>query len=116
MKKFVSLIAKTHITFKIAITNIFMLMPFFFVSIFLFHPTLIEKINAPLLSDLYFWFLLCLCFCLSLLSFYVNLVLSIICFIYYLFCWLCVSVCLVWCSLNSLSGLSKTPNSIPSQK
>jgi len=82
MKNFTSLILRTHLTFKIIIVCILMLMPFFFVSVYLFNYELIEKINTPFYSDIHFWFVLCLCFCLSLLWFYVNLVLSIICFVF----------------------------------
>jgi len=71
MKDITTLIFNTHITLKVAITNLLLLFPFFFVSIYLFHTELVEKINTPHFGNIHFWYLIFLCLCLSLLWFYV---------------------------------------------
>jgi|GEM_PF-4353122 len=60
MKKIVYSLTKMHITTKITITNVFVLLPFFFIALFLFNHPFIEKINSPLIGSIYFWFFISL--------------------------------------------------------
>jgi len=78
MKDFSLLVLKTHITLRIAVLNILVLMPFFFIYIYMFHYQLIEKINTTLLGNIHFWYIVFLCLCFSVVWFYTNLILSVI--------------------------------------
>lgn len=67
-----------HFGTKGTILNIASTIPFFFIIIYLFSNTLIFRIEGNPFSDLDFYFVLALCFCLSLLWFCMNFMLSII--------------------------------------
>jgi len=78
--KVIVFIEKLQMTLRVCLVNVLILVPFFFVSIYMFNKPFIEKINNPFLGSIDFWFMVCLCFCLSLLWFFSNLVLSAIVF------------------------------------
>ncbi|WP_100613092.1 hypothetical protein [Confluentibacter lentus] len=71
---------KLHITIKSSSLIILGQMPFFFVSIYLFNNRLIELVGEYPLYDLDFFYILSLCFCLSVTWFAMNLVLTFISF------------------------------------
>lgn len=67
-----------HVTYKSTIFTIIASMPFYFICIYLFNQPLIQKINSNPLVDMDFWFVISLCFCLSLSWFIMNLILSLV--------------------------------------
>ena len=67
-----------HVTYKSTFFTILALMPYYFVCIYLFNQPLIKKISANPLVDMDFWFIISLCFSLSLSWFIMNLILSLI--------------------------------------
>lgn len=69
-----------HIGLRTGILTILCQIPFFFISIFLFKKEIIEKISDFPLSDMDFYFLISICFCLSLTWFFMNVALSFIVF------------------------------------
>lgn len=71
---------KLHITVKTSALTILSQMPFFFVAIYLFNEKLIKKIGNNPFYDVDFFFLISLCFCLSLTWFSMNLILTFIVF------------------------------------
>lgn len=69
---------KIDIGLKVGVLTVLFQMPFFFISLYLFKKTLIERIATAAFSDIDFYFLLCLCFCFSLTWFFMNVALAFI--------------------------------------
>lgn len=64
---------KLELTYKAAFLTIVSAMPSFFVSIYLFRPSLISLVSDNPFSDIDFFFIISLCFCLSLTWFMLTL-------------------------------------------
>ncbi len=64
---------KLELTYKAAFLTIVSVMPSFFVSIYLFRPSLISLVSDNPFSDIDFYFIISLCFCLSLTWFMLTL-------------------------------------------
>ncbi|UUC45572.1 hypothetical protein [Flavobacterium cerinum] len=64
---------KLELTYKAAFLTIVSAMPSFFVSIYLFKPSLIGLVGDNPFSDIDFYFIISLCFCLSLTWFMLTL-------------------------------------------
>ena len=71
---------KLHVSAKFSAINILALIPFFFISIYLFNHSLIDLVGNHLFSDINFLFVISLCFCLSITWYAMNLILAIIAF------------------------------------
>jgi len=79
---------KLHIGLKTGSLTILGQVPFFFVSLYLFKKSIIERIdNTYFISDLDFYFVICVCFALSLTWFLMNLGLTGI-VVYYVDKWM----------------------------
>lgn len=65
---------KLHITYKTTALTILAQMPLFFISIYLFCPQLILKVNGERIFDMDFIFIVCICFSLSLTWFFMNVI------------------------------------------
>ncbi len=71
---------KLHITIKSSVLTVLGLIPFFFVSIYLFQDDLIKIVGSNPFYDINFFFIICLCFCLSITWYAMNLILTFIAF------------------------------------
>jgi len=68
---------KLHIGTKTTFLTILGTMPFFFISIYLFKPEMIQIIEGNPLTNIHFYFLLSLCLVISVLWFLMNLILGL---------------------------------------
>jgi hypothetical protein len=69
---------KLHFGTKGTILNIVSTVPFFFISVYLFSNYRIAQIENNPFADIDFYFILAVCFCVSLLWFLMNFILAII--------------------------------------
>ena len=67
-----------HFGTKGTILNITSTVPFFFISVYLFSNYRIAQIESSPFADIDFYFILAVCFCVSLLWFLMNFILAII--------------------------------------
>jgi hypothetical protein len=69
---FVKDFKELHIGLRTTIITIICQIPFFFVSIYLLRYDLIGKVSMPFIASLDFYFIVCLCFCFSVIWFFIN--------------------------------------------